>query len=618
MTGILLAAWLAASPVQAEEAVLEAVEVSIEDGIAVGTGPVRIAIGGDEIEGTGFSLDLEGATLVVEKGAWSREDGVLAFERAEVALEDLTGVVLRGRFRGAATDLIIRGETIEILDETHLSGHRVGLTTCDCASGQPIWEVTARRVRVTLDDSVSFWGGWIRVGNVPFLPVPYGRASLVEGRPRLEFPQLRLTGDGLEVGQPVFVPLGEVEWTATPKWHQTRGVRLENALTLGTTPWGTGSLESVAGFDALTDAWRAGVEAELAHHGARWRHGVDATWLSDDDLLSDYDADYLDRNLDFFERRAFVQTGRVRLAHRSVQSESVTTQRPVSLGWWNPATSARSVDLWNAAGVAWVGEGADATALDDARWVGFGHAGFTGAHPLGPLLAEAEVGVIAALDDLTGLLGATEAQLEPVASARVSVPLWGDHSALRHLADPGLSVDLRPDSTGTVFTAWAGPRLTSQWLTSKGAPFAMELSVPTDGEDWAPLGRAWAQSGSFWASVAGEALVSDTVEQSVSVGGGFDDGLRGVTLHAVGTDGFVDTADFGQVAGSTWWTFDASGDRWTPSVHLRADLLEQSLLEQGLGLRFRTRCNCLDVSARANWSEDRTWPEVSVAIDIRE
>jgi hypothetical protein len=89
-------------------------------------------------------------------------------------------------------------------------------------------------------------------------------------------------------------------------------------------------------------------------------------------------------------------------------------------------------------------------------------------------------------------------------------------------------------------------------------------------------------------------------------------------LHGVGTAGLADTTDFAQVAGSTWWTFNASGDRWTPSLHLRADLLAQTLLEQGVGLRFRTRCNCLDVLTLANWTEDRTWPEVLVTIDIRE
>ena len=618
MTGLLVAAWLGSAAVQADEAVLEATEVAIEDGVARGKGPVRIAIGDDAIDGAGFTLDLDSATLTVHDGAWARKDGALTFERADVALEDLTGVVLRGLFRGAQTDLIIRGDTIEILGETRFIGEGVGITTCDCESGDPIWEVTARRVRVTLDDSVSFWGGWIRAGGVPILPIPYGRASLVEDRTRLDFPELRVTGDGFELGQPLIVPMDEVEWRMTPKWHQTRGARVENAFELGSTPLGAGGIESVLGFDGMEGVWRAGLEAELARHVGRIRHGADVTWLSDSALLEDYDADYLDRNLDFFERRAFVQTGKLRLAHRSVQADMSTTQMPVSLTWWDPANSGKALEFWNSAGLSWVGEGTSEAIGGTGRWVGFGQAGVTGSDSVGPFLAEAEIGAIAALEDLTGLMGVAEVLVQPVAAAHLSLPMWGDHGAVRHVFDPGFSADLRPDQTGEVYTAWVGPRLTSRWLSSTGVPVQLDVSVPTDGEAWAPLGRAWVQSGSYWASVAGEVSYLDPLARSLTAGGGFDDGHKGFTFRAIAADTTEDDAALAQVSGATWWTLNAGGDRWTPSAHLRADLQEQTLLEQGVGLRFRTRCNCLDVSTVASWSEDRIWPEVFVSIDIRE
>jgi hypothetical protein len=103
-----------------------------------------------------------------------------------------------------------------------------------------------------------------------------------------------------------------------------------------------------------------------------------------------------------------------------------------------------------------------------------------------------------------------------------------------------------------------------------------------------------------------------------SASGGFDDGERGLTLLAINSQGESDTDALSQVAASTWWTFHRLGDRFTPSAHLRVDALSSSVLERGIGLRFRTRCQCLDIATRASWSEDRPWPELAVVVDIRE
>ena len=72
----------------ASAAVISADLISAEDGVARGTGSVRIALGTQVAEGARFELDLEAGQLILEDGVWHRPEGDLQFQHATIDLGD--------------------------------------------------------------------------------------------------------------------------------------------------------------------------------------------------------------------------------------------------------------------------------------------------------------------------------------------------------------------------------------------------------------------------------------------------------------------------------------------------------------------------------------------------
>mgnify|MGYP001545189653 CR=1 FL=1 len=64
---------------------LTAPVLTLEDGVAIGTGGAELTVDGDVLTGERFALDLDTAVVVVDNGVWSREEeGTLTFEGLQV------------------------------------------------------------------------------------------------------------------------------------------------------------------------------------------------------------------------------------------------------------------------------------------------------------------------------------------------------------------------------------------------------------------------------------------------------------------------------------------------------------------------------------------------------
>ena len=285
---------------------LTAPQLTLEDGVAIGTGGTVLTIDGDVLTGERFALDLDTAVVVVTDGVWEREgEGTLTFAEAEVALDDLTGVILQGAFQGAEREVAISGETLVVVGPGELTGRKVSLTLCGCETGPQPWRVTARRVRVKLDDQVSFTGGWIRVFEVPVLPVPAGQLPL-RRRSGLLPPDLGYGQDGFRAKLPIYLTLGRAaDLTLTPSVRTGRSARL-------LTEWryalrgGEGQLDVAGGVDWLGTDPPARFGGRWTHTHARgpWTSAVRAQLTSDDGYLADYGDAFLSRQTPWTEVRA--------------------------------------------------------------------------------------------------------------------------------------------------------------------------------------------------------------------------------------------------------------------------------------------------------------------------
>lgn len=582
-------------------AVISADLIVAEDGIATGTGSVSIQLGDQRADGQRFVLDVEAGSLLLEEGTWHRAEGAVSFARAEIDLGDLSGVLLSARYTGES--FTASGGMLSFVGE-HLSGEEVTVSVCGCPEGSPqTWDVTARTVSVELDEVARFSGGWIRVCERRLLPVPLGFVVLAPRRTGLLPPAIGYGVDGLQIAAPLFVEAGShADLTLTPEWRQERGVRglAEGRLSLAE---GEGLLlRGALGDDRKAGGWRGAGDLESTWTPGPLRTGIDAQRWSDLDYQSDYGGDFLTRAAPWTESVGVVGLPWIRAESDTFQAAEVTAQRPVA-GVISASGGRGAVSTWGQGRLDVFAQGDDPAALSQAslRSAAAGRLSASRRWDVLQLIGAATGQGVAWSEEAPWVLGQAEVS--------ALVPMWGDLGSLRHLAAAGLaasvagwSAEAEPRAPDEVLpdALAVGPRITSRWVAAGGVPISAVAGLPWTPDGLRPEVSARLQRGAWTGRIQ--------LEEGLQVASaGWSDAPGRLMVSALRAD------DITQGSLSTAW--------WIPGVpvavgwrHL-ADLTET--LSAGPTLRYRSPCDCLDVSASAAWTADRSLPDLGLQVQVR-
>jgi hypothetical protein len=630
----------------AEPAILDAERVEVVEGVAYGTGGVRLAFGDDVVRGATFSVDLDTGRAVVVDGAWIRPGlGELALARAELDLSSTVGALWDGAFAGDDGDLRISGSRLELQSDGSLTGERVSITLCDCATPLP-WRITARHLELVPGEVVRFREAWVRVLGVPLVPLPAGSLPLSR-RSGFLMPVLGGGDDGLRVAAPLYLVLGpSADVTLTPEVRAERSGRLlaEGRYAL---EGGTGLVEGAAGWDAVTGTLRGGASVDHGYAHGPLTSALEGRLLGDEAYALDYGDSFLSRQVPWGEARALLGFRQVELDGDYVQSEAppppiagVGIYRPLTdlpAGWVGTA-EARAVAIREDFGVSGAGavrgalgrsttigptvwtpslEGgarSAGSAAGNAAWGTLGLDGRVLAWHRGARAFERAEGTLrvattaavedeigtAALDPILGALPAAPWQIEPGVLYR-----W---SAAGAVAD----VQVRAPITAAGVSGWVHSRVAvdrvSGWLQLQLPSLAPDapadwLGVGSAGIAW-DNGRTRVESG--WVYADSDALALPT------------DGAEAFTLHqarwAIGSalpgplaalrvNGAI-ARDLGAGPGAldAWYAEPATfAERWfSPTV----------------GVAYLHPTGCIGIATQARFDPDQTLPDVTVKFTI--
>jgi hypothetical protein len=65
------------------------------------------------------------------------------------------------------------------------------------------------------------------------------------------------------------------------------------------------------------------------------------------------------------------------------------------------------------------------------------------------------------------------------------------------------------------------------------------------------------------------------------------------------------------------WSLPGPLSEWRPGYLALHDLVQDRLVRHGPTLSFTSRCNCLRLTAAAEWAEDRPVPDAMMRLDLR-
>ena len=603
LLGLLVSPAALAAPPDQGGLRFEADRIVLDDGVLYGEGGVRAELEGGQLTARSFELTIDGSAAVLEDGCWERQDGRVCFERLEL-LPD--GVAL--------------------LDGASLS-------LCACDGPRVPWSVDAWRVRIEPERSAVFVGGLLRVAGCPVLPLPAGVFPLGERRSGLLAPRVGWTPDGLELGQPVFLSLGPTaDLTLEPIWRQQRGVRLDSELRWALPRDGATELGAVGGWDNLDQRLRGMADVEHGYVDRGLRTAASGSVVSDLDYRDDYELDFTRRQQGFHELRGLVGLGPVRLEHDGIQTLGAASQRLVGLVVSRPARDSGTLSPSAGMDLELGGYGSSPTVLDESWLVARPHLGLLTGRPVGPLELEAELAgqgmLLQPMDgDLSAASGEALSEGRLAAEARATLPLWGDHGALRHLLSPSLvagaalargsdGFESYHPTLGASPSTWVGPRVDSLWLSTTAVPLHLRAELPISELGLVPSAQAWWGRGAWWGRLQGSA----TVEPGAALSDGLawlEAGRRGEVLSvAAGVLALQEAQDAGQLSARGSWRLPWGADRWEPSVRARWSMAEASFVERHLGMYFASRCDCLGVELGAIWAEDRQQPSLGLRVDL--
>jgi len=577
---------------------LEADRVVVDERMASGEGAVRAWLLDGELQAERFEILLDGGGAVLEEGSWSRPGATLQFQRLELLPDG------RVRLDGAA------------------------FTSCGCSEGRPPWQLQAWRVVVRPDERAVVIGGLVRLAGCPLVPVPAALLPLRERQTGLLPPELGYGQDGLELGLPLYLVLGpSADLSLIPRWRQQRGLRLGSELRWALPHDGGGELEVEGGYDALEGALRGAVDWRHGHADGGFRTAGQGRLVSDHEYLADFEPDFASRQQSFHEARALVGYRGVRLEHDSFQDPAGAEQRLLGVVLARPARDAGALSPWVQLDLGLGGSGPQLDELDQRWMVSRSGMGLDLGGGLGALQAQARLAGRALLVESLDGSGAQEpapAQAQLSAEGELTLPMWADHGAARHLLRPSLragSALTQGEPLSTLHPSlsplpawWVGPALQSRWLTHGAMPFQLDASLPISDQGLLPRAEAWLGQGPWWGSL----LAGGDWQQDQ----GFGEGLLRAAVGLRGDPGSLslgalrlqEEAASGQLQVGASWALPLGQDRWVPRASARWSPEDAVFVERHLGLAFSSRCDCLGVSLGATWAEDRSWPDLGLQL----
>lgn len=533
---------------------LEADRIEVHEGVATAEGNVRLTWEDQALVGDRATLD--GRTVTLTHGTWTRAGETLRFETAAVDVETR---------EGALTELHVTIDGASLAaDEVRLgpagTWEVVGadLDPCLCADGgRPALSFRARAAELVPDRAVVIHGGTVRVFDVPVLPIPYWRVLLDRERFHLLFPELGYGEDGVAAR---WEGEGTVRgWTLRggPAVLSERGVR---GVASARGPLGTTSGE--LGWDWAEDRVRGigiakGGWVEPAPEGLPLvsegrtsgpRVGWDLALSSDRAYADDYAVDYVARGVAWRESRLVGEWGPFRVLGQAPDDGSTGVLAQGRARWEIGRT--RAVALAPRLEVALVEElaavsGTGAVAQPSLVPGAMGRVGLDGraSGTLGPVHAELWGDVAAALQVPRGFAG-----LATAGEGRLELPLWGDLAGWR----------------------------VQGWLGGRGVVDARFFEVEGIADDDAVSSDQEAVSAVFVAPLAEEGLVRLAAPPPPVVGG------PSARLEAVGQPGTI-TADL--LAGWSPDGFAPSGSLGVRTGPLQVDVhVDRQLQQVGAGV----------------------------------
>jgi hypothetical protein len=584
---------------------IEADRVEWSAGAAAAEGAVRVTMGDERLDGVRATWD--GERLVVEQGVYTRSDGVLAFERAEVWPRSGAAVLFEARAERAGAS--VEAERIEVGARWEATGATV--VPCACADGgPPALSFRAARLTVVPERVVIVHGGVARVFGAPILPIPLARVPLSPDRFRLRLPELGWGSYGPSVGWEA--QGGVAGWTfrGGPAWRADRGAR----GTFGASG-PEAELRAAAGWDAVTESVR-GLVVTRGGVDATARAAWDITWISDTDYLSDFAVEHVARGVAWRESRAVVGWRALSLDAWLPDDESAGTLARLR---YAPTVGRAGARVSPRVGMALVG-----TADAPVPVVEVGAAGgWSGGLPWltaelrGDLAGRAAVGDGALLDEIPGvevadpfvdgLAAAVPAGWGEGASggygwgaASLSVPVWSTAGRARFQWWPGVraegwaSVGL---SGATEAVARVGPALRAQAGLSSGS-VGLDAAALYGSDGWQPAVRVDADAAGWSARVELRPEL-----QAAQLGWG-----RGpVTLKAGGAHAADLWLTWGDAALAVGRLRLGGGAAW--------DLAARRL--SGADARVGYDDGCAAATVSAAFSADRPLPDLGLSVTLR-
>ncbi len=570
--------------------------IAVDDGIARGDGPVVIELGADRITGASVAADLDARTAVVTEGVWKRGESELSFELGGFDLATGIGRVTGGVFQGGHTEL--RAGDMAWFDDGRIAAEQVWATTCAC-NGPPPLSISTRRLELVPDEYLAFGSGWVRVFDVPILPVPAGRLPLSRQSGFLA-PVVGNGQDGLRVKLPLYLTLGEhADLTLTPAIRTQRSARLLSEFRYALRG-GQGQLDASYGYDSQLYLWRGSLSAE--HQWARgpWNTAVDADYVTDVRQFRDYGDAFLDRSQPWAEQRALAGYKSLEAGYNGFRTETDLAVIP-SIGWSVPRTDVGAGVLVGGQALyqPWLarqsGGGGQAIAAVDAQ-----RPTWTGPLRWTPRVAAARV---------ANKLGRNDTRLH--SGLELAMPLWRLPSkgfeTVEPFADAGVTRALRRGDWERLDALGAGLRYRR---TVAGRGVYSEARVERSAQGWAGEGALRAQAGPLFAW--GQSRFTPDEGPVLGTAGAAVDNGR----HRLAS-GWVWAGDrVHQVYGDAAWTLPGKLDPLRISAGVRTDLANTDWMSRWGGLRYTHPSGCLAVGAVARFDSDRRLPDVHLDFEI--
>ena len=586
---------------------VQADHVRVDRGIASGEGGVTMRLDGRSVRAERFRLVLDSGELVLEDGVWEREEGPVRFGRAEVSLGDASGLLIEARAEGRDGRWRLSAGSLR----WEPGGGRASATDARlslCACEDPPWSVSARRVDVRVDEVATFRAGWLEVCGRKVVPLPVGGVALADRRTGLLAPEASWGRDGLVLGAPTMVRLGDhADAVFTPEWRQARGGRGEAALRYALAPGEGGSVAVAGGPDALAGAWRGQVAVDHAWAPGPFRTALRGGWVSDMDVFTDFGEDLIARTAPWSELQGVMGVGPLRFEMDRFTAERPLRQRPLSVATTAWGRRVGGLAVGGGARLDTIGQGTGLGAVDDPSFRPLGRVGVDAGRWVGPARVD-----LRARGQASQPIGADAARLLGRARARGALGLWGDVGRIRHLAEIGVAVDagaargaapqLRDERPPR---PWGmGPVLRSTWLTPRAVPLSLRAAAP-----WTPRGLAPEAAGALRLGAwTGRAQGSRRLQAGAL---SWDDGVGQVGA------GLVHRDDLLWADGRLAWSLPGALRGLRPGYGARLDVPAGALLNHGPSLRWTSPCDCLRVDAGAVWSADREVPDVRLLVGLR-